>query len=362
LVAIAVVVSGAAGVVISRRWSAVPTWTVTVTVNGSPRPARVRAEHPSVRAFLTAASVAPRDGHLLSALSHTPIPDHDVPSRLRVDAAAATLDTPVLHNGASIELTDPADRVEGTTTQDGIAVPAPTPGPVERTLWAPGMPGTRREVRGAVSGEVVSSTVTQDPVPAAARTDNVVALTFDDGPWPDTPDFLAVLAAKAVPATFCMVGRQVLARPEITKQVAAAGMTLCNHSFDHNEHLSTADPTAMESDVQRGIDAQMTVLGTAPRLYRAPGGDLSPQIEDTVAGKGEQVLGWSVDPADYRDPAAQTIVDRVMAKVKPGAIILLHDGGGNRSQTLAALPLIIDRLRGAGYSFAIPAGLSVRPQ
>lgn len=337
-----------------RRWQAPPTWTVTVRVDGASIVTRVTGRHPTFQSFLDAAGVQPRTGHLLAAASHAPIPGHDDPSRLRLDGADASPDTPITRTGAEIDVTNPPDRVEPTTTRDGIVVSAPTPGPVEQVLWHRGQPGARTDVNGAFSGELVASTITTPPVPATVVTDKVVALTFDDGPWPDTPDFLAVLANEKVPATFCLIGRQVLVRPEITKQVAAAGMTLCNHTFDHNEHLSAADPSTIDSDLQGGIDAQLTVLGQSPGLYRAPGGDLSAPVETTAATKGEQVIGWSVDPADYRMPPAQTIVDRVMAHVKPGAIILLHDGGGDRSHTLAALPVLIDLLRAAGYGFTTP--------
>lgn len=300
----------------------------------------------------------PRAGHLLSARSHTPIAGHDDPSQLRLDGTAVALTSLVGDSGGVIDVTNGLDRIEATTVLDGIVVPAPTPEPVERVVWHAGTAGTRTEVRGAVSGEVVSSTVTRPPVPATPVTDKVVALTFDDGPWPDTPDFVAVLAAKQVTATFCMIGRQVLVRPDIAKLVVAAGMTLCNHTFDHNEHLSRATPAVVDADLQRGLDAEKNVLGQVPGLYRPPGGDLSAQIEHSATARGEQVIGWSVDPSDYRRAPAQVIVDQIMTKVAPGAIILLHDGGGDRSQTLAALPVLIDQLRAAGYGFTTPAGIS----
>jgi len=158
-----------------------------------------------------------------------------------------------------------------------------------------------------------------------------------------------------------MIGRQVLAQPEVVRQAAAAEMTLCNHTFDHNEHLSTAGAATVNSDLQRGIDAQTKVVGKTPVLYRPPVVTSRNKVEQIAAAKGEQVLGWSVDPSDYRRPPAQTIVDRVLAGAKPGAIILLHDGGGDRTQTLAALPVIIDRLRAEGYGFTVPAGPAAPP-
>ncbi|MCU1343905.1 MAG: polysaccharide deacetylase [Acidimicrobiia bacterium] len=332
-----------------------PVRRAAVWVDGAPVvEARVPSWNPTVGGFLNSASIAPRDGHLLTAGSHTAIPGPVYPGRITIAGVNATAATPVPLDDTIIEVANGPDQTEGVTTRTQVVIPAPTPAPVERTLWHPGTPGTASEVVGQVSGELVGSTVTKPAVAATPVTDNVVALTFDDGPAADTAAFLAVLTAKDVRATFCMVGQQVLAHRDVVRQVVAAGMTLCNHTFDHNEHLSTADAATMDVDIQRGKDAQITAVGAAPLFYRAPGGNLSPDIERVALSKGEQVLGWSVDTADYRRPPAQTIVDRVLAGVKPGAIILLHDGGGDRSQTLAALPVIIDRLRAAGYAFTVP--------
>jgi len=124
-----------------------------------------------------------------------------------------------------------------------------------------------------------------------------VALTFDDGPTASTAAFLAVLVAKQVPATFCMIGRQVLAQPEVVRQAAAAEMTLCNHTFDHNEHLSTAGAATVNSDLQRGIDAQTKVVGKTPVLYRPPGGDLSQQVEQIAAAKANKSSAGPSIPA-----------------------------------------------------------------
>jgi peptidoglycan/xylan/chitin deacetylase (PgdA/CDA1 family) len=226
---------------------------------------------------------------------------------------------------------------------------------VLRYLWHPGRPGVADggEV-GVISGEALPTGVITQPLAPTPVTDKVVALTFDDGPWPDTTQFLRVLQRAGVKATFCMIGRQVTAHPEWVRSVAGAGMTLCNHTQNHNEHLDKSSPAVAEAEIQGGADALRSVLDQAPSFYRPPGGALSPLVEDGANRAGEQVLGWSVDPHDYKRPGTGKIIATVMAQVRPGAIILLHDGGGERSQTLAALPQIIARLEAQGYTFTTP--------
>jgi peptidoglycan/xylan/chitin deacetylase (PgdA/CDA1 family) len=92
----------------------------------------------------------------------------------------------------------------------------------------------------------------------------------------------------------------------------------------------------------------------SPTLFRLPYGRNSAAAQDVIGRMGLRLLGWNVDPSDYTRPGAQAIASRVNAQARPGGIVLLHDGGGDRSQTLAALPLIIASLRAAGYTFGTP--------
>jgi peptidoglycan/xylan/chitin deacetylase (PgdA/CDA1 family) len=138
-------------------------------------------------------------------------------------------------------------------------------------------------------------------------------------------------------------------------------MTVCNHTFSHNLQLVHATSDLVDAEVRSGADALQRVTGQAPRFFRAPGGSLSQRIEYDANGLGEQVLAWDVDPSDYRRPGPPGIVARVVSQVHPGSIILLHDGGGDRSQTLAALPVIIAKLVASGYSFTTPDAIGPTP-
>jgi peptidoglycan/xylan/chitin deacetylase (PgdA/CDA1 family) len=334
---------------------------VVVRFEGRDRTVVVKQHHPTVAVVLAAGKITPRPGHLLGAKTHQAIAGHDIPPRYTLDGRHADRETALDTGNPILEVANGADEVEATTAKDGVAVPPPPIPRVEHYLWHPGTPGSSNAVVGVVSGEVVSAKVTTPPSSPAAVTDKEVALTLDDGPWPDTPQFLQVLQAKGIKATFCMIGRQVPGRAAIVKQVAAAGMTICNHTLNHNEHLDRAPAPVVESEVQGGIEPQVKLLGKAPTLYRPPGGALNALIEDVANQKGEQVIGWSVDPADYKKPGTPAIVAKVMGQVKPGAIILMHDGGGDRSQTLAALPVVIDQLKGQGYTFVTPDAVSPVP-
>jgi peptidoglycan/xylan/chitin deacetylase (PgdA/CDA1 family) len=318
--------------------------------------------HPTVGMALRATGVQLVPAHLLGALSHQPIAGHDLPPTVLLDGNPATPASLVVGRRATVQVVDAHDTVEPTEIKPGATIPPPPLPRVMRKLWHPGRPGLATEATvGAVSGEILTAQVKVKPSKPMPVTDEQVALSFDDGPWPDTPQFLMQLQEAGIKAMFCMVGRQVTARPDLVNLVAAAGMTICNHTQNHNQHLDTASPLVVDAEVHGGARALTRVLGQSPAYYRPPGGHLSNTIEDAANGLDEQVVTWSVDPADYKKPGVDKIVSTVLAQVRPGAIILLHDGGGDRSQTLAALPKIIAALKAEGYRFTTPDAVSPVP-
>jgi peptidoglycan/xylan/chitin deacetylase (PgdA/CDA1 family) len=178
----------------------------------------------------------------------------------------------------------------------------------------------------------------------------LVALTFDDGPGPYTHQILDVLAAKHVRATFCQIGMQVGDFPALERRIVAGGNALCNHSWDHNYNRTTTAGT-IPAEIDRTNAALLAACGTRPLLMRAPGGLWTPTLYAALRAREMVPLGWAVDPDDWKEPGTATIVARVLAQVRPGAVILLHDGGGDRNQTVAAVGTIIDALRARGYTF-----------
>ncbi len=184
-----------------------------------------------------------------------------------------------------------------------------------------------------------------------------VALTFDDGPHPKhTEQVLAVLRDKGVTATFCVVGSQASTYPGLVEAIAKDGHVLCNHTVSHDMSLRFKRDGVIAAELD---DTQTAILRAAPdadiRFFRAPGGNFAENLNDAAVARGLTPLGWSVDTNDWRKPGAGAISDSVLSQVHPGAVVLLHDGGGDRSQTVAALPDIIDGLVELGYTFVVPA-------
>jgi peptidoglycan/xylan/chitin deacetylase (PgdA/CDA1 family) len=190
-------------------------------------------------------------------------------------------------------------------------------------------------------------------VAPAART---VALTFDDGPHPRwTPQVLDLLARYRAVATFCLVGEQAVHHTDLVRRIAEAGMRLCNHSHSHDEKLATEADDVMQREM---IDTQTeleTAAASPVTYFRAPGGRWSNTMMQVAAGHGMRPLGWSVDARDWKQPGTAEIVRRVKEQMHPGAVVLLHDGGGRRGQTVAALEQLLPWLVRNCYVFAFPS-------
>lgn len=176
-----------------------------------------------------------------------------------------------------------------------------------------------------------------------------VALTYDDGPSPYTRPLLATLDRLGVPATFFMIGQQVPSQGALLRRMLASGHELANHSWNHAD-LGGGGPGA-SSQLQRTNAAIRSATGFTPCLFRPPYGSTGADLVSRVTAQGMTSVIWSADPLDWRTPGTGAIVSRVLGQTGPGGIILGHDGGGNRSQSLAAAPQIISGLRGRGYRF-----------
>jgi peptidoglycan-N-acetylglucosamine deacetylase len=175
-----------------------------------------------------------------------------------------------------------------------------------------------------------------------------VALTFDDGPGPYTTKVLQVLIRHHAPATFFPVGQQIKEFPSGLKLIGRLGFPIGNHTMTHPlmGHLPR-DRQAAELDELSQLVAAAGV--PYPRLFRPPYGSFDTDTRELISERRMLMVLWSVNPQDYYRPGASVIVARVLDRVRPGAIVLMHDGGGERSQTVAALPRIIRKLRARHY-------------
>jgi peptidoglycan/xylan/chitin deacetylase (PgdA/CDA1 family) len=171
-----------------------------------------------------------------------------------------------------------------------------------------------------------------------------VALTFDDGPGPYTPEVLRVLHRYHAPATFFEVGFMERWFSHSTAREVADGYPIGDHTAMHRRMASLSAP-----DQRNELLQQASAIGAQgapfPRLFRPPFGSFNSTTLSIVHGLHMLMVLWSVDPGDFRKPGSKAIVENALAGAKPGAIILLHDAGGNRLETIAALPRIIRGLR-----------------
>ncbi|WP_194891936.1 polysaccharide deacetylase family protein [Catenulispora pinisilvae] len=184
--------------------------------------------------------------------------------------------------------------------------------------------------------------------------DKAIALTIDDGPSSKyTPQVLALLAQYKIAATFCMIGQNAAQHASLVAEVSAAGHLVANHTWDHAD-LSRMSEARVTAEIERANDAITKGGARQPVLFRAPGGNWSPTVFSVCAKMGLRPLDWSVDPRDWSRPGTDHIVQTVMGHTHTGSIILEHDGGGDRSQTVAALRRFIPQLLEAGYHFVQP--------
>ena len=189
---------------------------------------------------------------------------------------------------------------------------------------------------------------------------HTIALTFDDGPDPRwTPKVLEILQRHGAVATFCMVSKNAAGHEALVKQVVDAGMRLCDHSRTHDEQLPDRDPARIADEVVGAQDTLTAAAGGASvEWFRAPGGNWSTDVATLSAEHGMQPLSWNVDPRDWERPGAAAIVAAVQQQIRQqapdGPIVLLHDGGGSREQTVDALEQLIPWLAEQGYRFGFP--------
>lgn len=175
-----------------------------------------------------------------------------------------------------------------------------------------------------------------------------VALTFDDGPGPYTPAILRVLRREHAEATFFEIGRAIRAFPQTARAVFAAGMPIGDHTQTH-AFLGRLAPSAQAAEID-GVSNALRATGLPPTtLFRPPYGSFNVATLSALRERRMLMVLWSADTKDFSQPGVKRIVYIAVSGAKPGAIILMHDGGGKRAQTVAALPRIIQRLRQRGF-------------
>ncbi|HEY2868691.1 MAG TPA: polysaccharide deacetylase family protein [Gaiellales bacterium] len=176
----------------------------------------------------------------------------------------------------------------------------------------------------------------------------LVALTFDDGPGPLTTRFLKVLRDTHTPATFFVITQQLKDFGYASRQAVSDGFEIGDHTIDH-QMLGALGAADQQREIVDGAKQMIAAGIPQPRLFRPPGGSFDNTTVGILRRNHMLMTLWDVDTEDYRLPGTPAIVQTALSQARPGSIVLMHDGGGDRSQTLAALPQIIKGLRARGF-------------
>lgn len=264
-----------------------------------------------------------------------------------------------LGNGNPIE--EPSDSVEAAIPYEVVEEGTGAIHLVE----GEGTDGVKATKTGKISG-LVAEQVTKEPSNIVCRkvepevgNDKVIALTFDDGPWQESTNaVLDVLKENGAKATFFTVGNRISGEGvDHVKRAAAEGHQICTHSFDHADgsgqgvNLGYMTPEEQVAEIQKGYEAIEAATGTkASRVIRTPGGNFGTEVIRNLKPLISSEIGWNIDTTDWKRPGADAIVNQIES-AWPGAIILMHDGGGDRSQTVEALKQALPYLKQKGYTF-----------
>lgn len=209
---------------------------------------------------------------------------------------------------------------------------------------APQAPATPVVAQAASAAAVVTGATSLAAAPV--RKKKVVYLTFDDGPSRYTPQVLRVLKRHNAKATFFMIGRQAKSNRSAVRQVRRGGHKIGNHTYNH-PWLTKTSASRVRSELRLADAATGRTT-----CMRPPGGFVNSRVRSVARAERKSIVMWSVDTNDWRRPGSGRIVRSIGSSPRSGSIILMHDGGGNRSQTVAALNTVLPRLKAKGYRFA----------
>jgi peptidoglycan/xylan/chitin deacetylase (PgdA/CDA1 family) len=314
-----------------------------VTVTIGTRKVRV-VDGTTLGEFVSTLNLRPMAGSLVDVEGKVLRPGA-FPGKLLLNGKASSPGTR-LQTGDRIIVVGGRDRRE-PLSQEIVRVPEGMPSNPQFFLAR--TPGDQVVFRGAVSHKLVAARFR--PSGDRLTVARAVALTFDDGPSPTyTPRILATLERLNVRATFFVVGYLADQYPGLVRREAEAGMAIGNHTYNHPEvpQFDRLPRRLITDEVALG-NASLMRTGVRPMLFRPPGGSSSPAVVQVAKALGQRTVLWSVDPGDWRPGVrARQIVRQVLSSVRAGSIVILHDGGGDRTATVAALPSIVKGIRRKG--------------
>ena len=341
---------------------------IDIMVNGQelqlPRSATVNDAFEAAGSPATAGNMLDIEGELLqegSGTAYTATLDGH-----QLDPATAA-DTP-LDGHASIDFANGVDVEEPSSTAENQPIAHGVQdvghGPLH-IVAQKGQDGSGTIKTGQVSGKQQLVEVTSDPVDTVMKRcypdtqgEKVVALTFDDGPWDDTNELLDVLRDNGAKATFFTVGNRISGNGvDTVKREVAEGHQVATHTWDHaagdgqSVNLSYMSAEQQREEITKGFQAIEDATGQKPSfVMRAPGGNFPTEVWSNVEDLVVADIGWDVDTTDWKRPEANRIAAELM-RVTPGDIVLMHDGGGNRENTIEGLRIALPKLAQDGWKF-----------
>ncbi|GAA1896903.1 polysaccharide deacetylase family protein [Asanoa iriomotensis] len=265
-------------------------------------------------------------------------------SRARATQSAAR--NPARPGDSAPTATDAPQGGAGPQKQ-GVAAGPPLPASFNQSVVVgPGKPPLMPDTAGPFGSRTTTGTVQ-------------VALTFDDGPDPTyTPEVLALLDEYNVKATFCLVGEMVVQFPELVREIVDQGHTLCNHTWNHDVTLGTKSKAVIRADMVKTNDAIHAAVPDAKISYfRHPGGAWTQAAVDVAKELGMSSLHWTVDTQDWTTPGAAAVEKVLTTDTALGSIVLMHDAGGKRENTVDALKDMLPKLEEQFALAALPPGI-----
>ena len=337
---------------------------IEVTVNGTP----VKISERTVAAAFEGGGQPAKAGDLYDVEGK--LLEKGGGSKFSAAVNGKTVDDPetALEKGDAVVFSDGEDREEPLKSQEEIVIKPKSVeegnGPLH-AITQEGANGLKVKKTGKISGKTVT-VVEKKAEPRVYRSyfpnvgeDKVIALTFDDGPWAETTEeILDILAANDAKATFFTIGERITPDMEnVVKRMATDGHQVCTHTWDHASgsgqgvNLSYMSKDEQREEVQKGQDAIAQATGAeASTVFRAPGGNFPAKVWRNVEDLVSAEIGWDIDTVDWQKPGAEYIAQQIMS-AGPGSVVLMHDGGGNRSQTVEALRSALPHLKEQGYRF-----------
>ena len=340
-----------------------------VNVNGRQELVKKNA---TIADIIAEGKASPKPGDLIAIDGSVAKEGGGIPFAASVNGAETSDPATVLTNGAVLQISDGAN-VDETFTEGEEDAPyeldefdeswdAYYNGSLH--LFTHGEDGRQRFKKGDTSG-IKQTEIIEEPINGSYIITNastygrpIIALTFDDGPWGDTTSqILDVLKENGARATFFTVGSQIEDQADVVARAHAMGCQIATHSWDHaagsggGTNICAMSPEEQVAEVEDGFAAIADVIGEEPsRVFRAPGGNFFGDAVRNLEPHLDAEIGWNVDTHDWEQPGVDAIYQSLMLTA-PGQVVLMHDGGGDRSQTVEALKKALPELRKKGYQF-----------